>query len=971
VRIERIDIDGFGRIADASWELPPGLSVFLGENEAGKSTLLNAVRALLFGFESTRNGRVWYPALAGGKRGGRLVLLDRSGGRWTIIRHGEGGGIGSLSVEAPTGNTGGTETLDRLLHGADKDLFRSIFAFGLTELSDVSSLSADGIRGRIYGAATGIGGASAVDLEGDLRERLEALFKPSGQKPALNALFARMDELRDRIAVLSRAPEEHAAAHRQRAEAAATADRLRAEAGMLRARAVRLDRSRSAAPVVRELADAEERYAATDASLDEFAADTAAEAETRGAALDAACARLAEVDRAAAEVEVDLGLVTVDEALLGAAAELKALDADRAALAADEGRRIDANAAISRHDATIADEVARTRLGSEEALLALDDSIPALDALDRHEAAIERTAAAVGDAERLVRRLRDQGTSPSDPAEAGEIDLEAASLALREVAASRTARRAAAVPPELHLPGVAAGAAAMLLAGLAVGAVTGSWLAGLAAGLVAGIAAGAVGVFASRTTTNGAELEPELLERAGLPPAPTDDAIEQRREELALERARLEHGRAATTDLARRLADAEVEASRAAAEREDVLEAWRSWLVAAGMPKESTPAVARKTLAAAGVARRAAEERNHQRSIAEGVELRAAAFEGRASALLDSLGTPPGASSAGRLHSTLDRLEESKRADERRRGLLAQRAKLGAQRAEIVATVHDAERAVSQLLAAAGVADLAELRERAHAAAERRAIAARISELRERLLTLAGSQPVADELLAERATLDLATVEIEHAETASKLAAVEDEERAVHAGIGELTARIRSLEASADLGAARQELEALRGQANALARSWASTALAARLLAETRRRYERERQPDVVKSAQAYFRQITNGRYERIIAPPGEASVRVESESGEQLLPSELSRGTVEQLYLSLRFGLIEEFARHAEPLPVVMDDILVNFDEARAARAATAIAQLAATHQVIFFTCRDATAAVLDPAGTRTRLLA
>jgi uncharacterized protein YhaN len=53
------------------------------------------------------------------------------------------------------------------------------------------------------------------------------------------------------------------------------------------------------------------------------------------------------------------------------------------------------------------------------------------------------------------------------------------------------------------------------------------------------------------------------------------------------------------------------------------------------------------------------------------------------------------------------------------------------------------------------------------------------------------------------------------------------------------------------------------------------------------------------------------------------------------------------------------------------MDDILVNFDEARAARAATAIAQLAATHQVIFFTCRTATAAVLDPAGTRTRLLA
>ena len=62
----------------------------------------------------------------------------------------------------------------------------------------------------------------------------------------------------------------------------------------------------------------------------------------------------------------------------------------------------------------------------------------------------------------------------------------------------------------------------------------------------------------------------------------------------------------------------------------------------------------------------------------------------------------------------------------------------------------------------------------------------------------------------------------------------------------------------------------------------------------------------------------------------------METEGGEVRRPEELSRGTAEQLYLALRFGLIEEFARHAEPLPVVMDDILVNFDEARTERAGT-----------------------------------
>ena len=100
------------------------------------------------------------------------------------------------------------------------------------------------------------------------------------------------------------------------------------------------------------------------------------------------------------------------------------------------------------------------------------------------------------------------------------------------------------------------------------------------------------------------------------------------------------------------------------------------------------------------------------------------------------------------------------------------------------------------------------------------------------------------------------------------------------------------------------------------------------------------------------------------------ASIRVETETGDQLLPAELSRGTVEQLYLALRFGLIEEFARHAEPLPVVMDDILVNFDEARAERAAAAIGRLAESHQVVFFTCRRETATALDAGGERTRAL-
>ena len=48
--IQSFHIDGFGIFADIGVEkLSPGLNIFLGENEAGKSTLHTFIRGMLFG----------------------------------------------------------------------------------------------------------------------------------------------------------------------------------------------------------------------------------------------------------------------------------------------------------------------------------------------------------------------------------------------------------------------------------------------------------------------------------------------------------------------------------------------------------------------------------------------------------------------------------------------------------------------------------------------------------------------------------------------------------------------------------------------------------------------------------------------------------------------------------------------------------------------------------------------------------
>ena len=102
---------------------------------------------------------------------------------------------------------------------------------------------------------------------------------------------------------------------------------------------------------------------------------------------------------------------------------------------------------------------------------------------------------------------------------------------------------------------------------------------------------------------------------------------------------------------------------------------------------------------------------------------------------------------------------------------------------------------------------------------------------------------------------------------------------------------------------------------------------------------------------------MTEGRYNCLLPSVGDDSagreaIRVVSSSGLEMDASSLSRGSIEQLYLCLRLGLAETFAERAEALPLILDDVLVNFDPGRAASIAEALAATADRHQVLFFTC-------------------
>jgi uncharacterized protein YhaN len=154
----------------------------------------------------------------------------------------------------------------------------------------------------------------------------------------------------------------------------------------------------------------------------------------------------------------------------------------------------------------------------------------------------------------------------------------------------------------------------------------------------------------------------------------------------------------------------------------------------------------------------------------------------------------------------------------------------------------------------------------------------------------------------------------------------------------------------------RLQIESLKAKLKEHVHEWSVLTLTKSLIEKSRDNYERERRPAVLKSAETFFRSLTQNRYTELRAPTGESRILAITPDGTRKDFTHLSRGTAEQLYLSLRFGFINEFTRRSKPLPLVFDDILVNFDETRAKSTLAAMYEMAESHQILLFTCHEST---------------
>jgi uncharacterized protein YhaN len=196
--------------------------------------------------------------------------------------------------------------------------------------------------------------------------------------------------------------------------------------------------------------------------------------------------------------------------------------------------------------------------------------------------------------------------------------------------------------------------------------------------------------------------------------------------------------------------------------------------------------------------------------------------------------------------------------------------------------------------------------------------------------------------------------------------------KSLHQRLGEIKHQAESLADRKESDQQQLELSMIEARIeDALAR-WRVLASTSLVLDAVRQSYETDRQPEALAEASGYMERLSGGCYTRIWTPFGQTALCVEDRDKQSLPVEKLSRGTREQVFLALRLALVRSFGRRGASLPMVLDDVLVNFDVSRARAAAQVVCDFArAGQQILVFTCHEHIRELFTQLGADVRQLA
>lgn len=173
--------------------------------------------------------------------------------------------------------------------------------------------------------------------------------------------------------------------------------------------------------------------------------------------------------------------------------------------------------------------------------------------------------------------------------------------------------------------------------------------------------------------------------------------------------------------------------------------------------------------------------------------------------------------------------------------------------------------------------------------------------------------------------------------------------------IGRERQALLQMDGNARAADAGQYAESLRARIREEVEQYARLRLASAVLRTGIERYRDKARGPVVERASALFALLTVGSFEGLCIDYNDTDEPVlkgiRSGTRESVDVCAMSLGTADQLYLALRIASLEGDADRLEPLPLIVDDILVQFDDERSGATFEVLAKLSKRTQVIVFT--------------------
>ena len=173
--------------------------------------------------------------------------------------------------------------------------------------------------------------------------------------------------------------------------------------------------------------------------------------------------------------------------------------------------------------------------------------------------------------------------------------------------------------------------------------------------------------------------------------------------------------------------------------------------------------------------------------------------------------------------------------------------------------------------------------------------------------------------------------------------------------IGSLDNELEKMNGSADAALLEEEAQSLLASISDDTERYARLKIAEVILSRGIEQYRIKNQGPLLHRAGEIFSRLTLRSFTGLMTDfdGGDETVLVgvRPDGGERVLVTGMSDGTADQLYLALRLASLERYFENHPQVPFILDDILVNFDNERAAASLEVLAGLSRHTQVIFFT--------------------